>query len=592
MKQEYIIIIVLLLLLLFLAWKEIKRPSRAHLLLRLAASTLAVIALACMIIPVTYTVPAPRSAFDETVLLTTGSPKEIPSAYKNFKKVTTNPSLATAAISFVPDLSVFLTEYPGISNLEILGYGINDHEWERVAASQTNVSYHAPSLPAGFVKAGWPHVIRHGDKLDIYGTYHNTGNDSIKIVLAGVGSAADSTIIHADTNQHFQLHCLPAHTGTTVYELQAYKDSKLIAEEKVPVEILPGSRTRILFLSSSPGFENKFLASWLYQNNYPAAIRNTVSQGKYEQQFLNLPAVGLQHITSSLLENFDVLIADDLALAALGSNEAAALKAQLTKGMGLILQTDSAASLSGFSRSFAVRKQAVQHVAARSLVLPGTAAKTKPLPAEQWFSISHDPDAQPLVTDEQQAVIVSSRLSGAGKIVLNTAAYTYSWILSGNEENYSAFWSLLINKAARQAIQKSRWQQSAAFPTVDMPTRLMLETVSDQPPIIKTGAGELYTMQTPYLPDTWMATWWPVQSGWQTLSSSDTVSMYVFEKGDWSSAKASELISSNTMHAVQHKSTTEKQNEVQQQKKRVPVFIFYIAFLAACTYLWWEGKKT
>jgi hypothetical protein len=151
---------------------------------------------------------------------------------------------------------------------------------------------------------------------------------------------------------------------------------------------------------------------------------------------------------------------------------------------------------------------------------------------------------------------------------------------------------LLINKAARQAMQKSRWQQSAAFPTVDMPTKLVLETVSDQPPIIKTGAGELYTMQTPYLPDTWMATWWPVQAGWQTLSSSDTVSMYVFEKGDWSSAKASELISSNTMHAVQQKSTTEKQKEVQQQKRRVPVFIFYIAFLAACTYLWWEGKKT
>lgn len=591
MKQEYIILIVSLLLLLFLAWKEIKRPVRAHLSLRLAASALAVAALACMIIPVTYSVPAVSSS-DGTVLLTQGSPKEIPSVYKNFKKITTDPSLSSAAVNFIPDLSVFISEQPDLSNLHILGYGIQDHEWEKISAKQINASYHASSLPAGFIKAGWPHVIRHGDKLDIYGTYHNTGDDSIKIVLTGIGTSMDSAIIHPDTSQHFQLHCLPAHTGATVYELQSYKGSKLIAEEKVPVEILPGSRTRILFLSSSPGFENKFLASWLYQNNYPAAIRNTVSQGKYEQQFLNLPAIGLQHISSSLLENFDVVIADDLALAALRSNEAAALKAQLSKGMGLILQTDSAASLSGFSRSFAVKKQAVQHASARSLVLPGNAAKTKPLPAEQWFSISHDPYAQPLVTDEQQAVIVSSRLSGAGRTILNTAVYTYSWVLSGNEENYSAFWTLLINKAARQAVQKSRWQQSAALPTVDMPTRLVLETVSDQPPIIKTGAGELYTMQTPYLPDTWMATWWPVAAGWQTLSSSDTVSMYVFEKGDWSSAKASELISSNTMHAVQHKSTTEKQKEVQQQKKQVPVFIFYIAFLAACTYLWWEGKKT
>lgn len=588
MKQEYIILIVSLLLLFFLAWKEIKRPSRAHLAWRLAASALAVAALACMIIPVTYTVPAAQSAFNGIVLLTPGS-SEIPAAYKNLKKTTTDPSLASAAISFIPDLSIFLSEHPDISDLHILGNGINDHEWERIAARQIRVSYHAPSQPAGFIKAGWPHVIRQGDKLEIYGTYHNTGDDSIKIMLTGLGTAMDSAIIHKDSNQLFQLHCLPAHTGATVYELQAYKEDKLIAEEKVPVEILPASRTRVLFLSSSPGFENKFLASWLYRNNYPAAIRNTVSQGKYEQQFLNLPAAGLQPISSALLENFDVLIADDLALAALGSNEIAAVKAQLGKGMGLILQTDSAASLSGFSRPFAVKKQALQHASARSLVLPGM--KTKPLPAEQWFSILHDPYAQPLVTDEQQAVIVSSRLSGEGRIILNTAAYTYSWILSGNEENYSAFWSLLINKAARQSGSKSKWQQSVAFPTVDMSTGLVLETVSDQPPIIKTGAGELYTKQTPYLPDTWMATWWPVQAGWQTLSSQDTVSIYVFEKGDWSSAKASELISRNTIRAVQHKSTSGKQHEEQQQKKRVPVFIFYIAFLAACTYLWWEGKK-
>lgn len=590
MKQEYIIIASLLLLF-FLIWKEIKRPLRAHLALRLAASALAVVALACMIIPITYLAPAPLSSFNEIVLFTTGSSKEIPVTYKNSKKITTDASLATVAISFIPDLSVFLSAHPDISSLHILGNGISDHEWERITARQIRVSYQAPSLPAGFIKAGWPHVIRHGDKLDIYGTYHNTDNDSIKIVLTGLGTAMDSTTITKDSSQHFQLHCLPAHTGATVYELQAFKGNKLVAEEKVPVNILPGSRTRILFLSSSPGFENKFLASWLYQNNYPAAVRNTVSQGKYEQQFLNLPAVGLQHISSSLLENFDVLIADDMALSALGNNEVAAVRAQLNKGMGLILQTDSAASLSGFSRSFAIKKQAVQHASARALVLPGQGTKTKPLPAEQWFSISHDPYAQPLVTDEQASVIVSSRLSGEGRIILNTAAYTYSWVLSGNEENYSAFWSLLINKASRQARPQSKWQQSVAFPTVDIPTGLVLETTSEQPPIIKTDAGELYTTQTPYLPDTWMATWWPVHAGWQTLSGSDTVSMYVFEKGDWSSAKASELINRNTVHAAQYKSAIEKQNEVRQQEKRVPVFIFYIAFLGACTYLWWEGKR-
>lgn len=591
MKQEYIILAVSLLLFIFLAWKEWKRPSRAHLALRLVAIALAVAALACMIIPVTYSVAEKKGTLNETVLLTPGSPKDLPAALKTAGKITTDPSLASSSVEFVPDLSVFLSEHTDITSLQITGYGIDDHEWEMLAGKKMNVAYLAPGLPPGFVKANWPQVIRQGDKLNVYGSYHNPGKDSIKIVLTGLGVRMDSTVIAGDTTRLFRLQCLPVHSGNTVYELHASVNGKILTEEKVPVNILPAVHTKVLFLSSSPDFENRFLTSWLYQNNYPAAIRNTVSQGKYDQQFLNVPSMVLQNITPSLLEKFDVLIADDKALSELNATEAAALKTQLNNGMGLIVQTDSAASLSSFSRPFAVKKQAVQPAAARSLLLPGAVIRTKPLPAEQWFSILHDPYAQPLVTDEQQSVIVSSRLYGAGRVVLNTAVYTYSWILSGNEENYSAFWSLLINKAARQNQQKSRWQHTSAFPTVDQPTGLVLETAGSQPPVINTDAGELYTTQTPYLPDSWTATWWPAMPGWQTLSFADTVSMYVFEKGDWRSARASELISRNTLHAAQQRSILNKQNSVQQQTRRVPIFIFYLVFLAACAYLWWEGKR-
>ena len=591
MKQEHIVIIVSALLFLFLAWKEMKRPSRAQLSLRLVTTALAVAALACIIVPVSWTTKRQLAELKELLLLTSGASNDLPAQYKKLKTITTDPELASATIEFVPDLAAFVSAQNDISGLHIFGQGLNEQEWAALNTHQIKGNYHPPASPAGFTKANWPRVLQQGDKLLIEGNYNNTDRDSIKIILKGLGTTMDSVIIHGDSSQSFRLQCQPAHSGATLYELQALHREELIREEKLPVNILPASKPRVLFLSSSPGFETKFLGSWLYQNSYPAAIRNNVSLGKYDHQFLNMPAVSLQNISSSLLANFDVLIADDLALASLKATESAAVKAEVSKGLGLILQTDSTVSLSGFSKPFGVRKQAGHQAAARALRMAGLAAKTKPLAGELWFSIQSDPFSQALVTDEQQAAIVSSRLSGAGKIVLNTAAWTYSWILSGNEENYSAFWSLLIGQAARPEARKTRWQYRSAFPTTDEATELVLEAAASDPPVIKTGGAELYTTQTSYLPDTWTATWWPVHPGWQTLASTDTVSMYVFEEGDWSTAKASELISRNNMHAAQQKSIERKHSEGQQQRNRVPVVVFYLIFLAAVSYLWWEAKR-
>jgi|SRR6218665_47842 len=590
MKQQYIVIILSALLLLFLLWKEIRRSDRSYLLPRIIATVLAAIMLPLFFIPVNFSKTIKEGAYPKILLLTTGAENK-PDSFAHYKQITTDLKLASPQIEYIPDLSVYILQHPQeISFIHILGKGIDEQEWNLLDQKHIETVYTPSSIPEGITHADWPRMIRLGDKLEIQGTYHNTADKEVKLVLSGIGTAFDSVAIKQDSSQVFYLSCKPSHSFQTVYELQAVKDGVIIETEKIPVTIRGAARPNILMLTSSPGFENKFLGQWLHEHNYPAAIRNKISRDKYDHQFLNMKATALNNLSASLLDNFDLLIADDYALSELSAGTAAVIKSQLAKGMGLIIQSDTGSSLSNFSHSFALKKQAAQKTALRSLAWTGASTKS-PLAAEQWFSIQNDPLTQPLVTDDQQSVIVSCRLYGSGKIIMNTATSTFGWLLSGNEENYSSFWSLLISRASRTRKSGATWYTKPAFPSMDRQVKLFLETDSEQPPVIKTASGELYTEQTPYLPDTWTASWWPATPGWQTLSCTDTTSIYVFEDQDWSVAKQYAQINNNIMLAAHQGSILKKASTIRTETRSVPVYIFFIVFVAACGLLWWEAKQ-
>lgn len=586
--QEYIIIISSATLLLFLLWKEIKRVDRSFLAIRMIATTVAVTMLVLLVIPVKY--DKKISTASSNVLLITPGAGRTADSFSRYKQVTTDPSKISSAVSYIPDLSVFIEQHRNeMAVLHITGTGIEEHEWKMLDSSGIQTRYTAAS-PRGLIQAEWPGVIQFGYKLRLSGTYNNRGEEKIKIVLSGLGTSLDSIVIAADSIQTFSLSCLPAHTGNTLYELQLFREEKLVETEKIPVIIKQPVRPQILFLSSSPGFENKFLQTWLYENNYPVAIRNTVSRDRSDQQFLNMRAMQVKNISSALLDEFDLLVADDNALAELPATASADIRTQLEKGMGLIIQSDSSAAISSFSRAFAVKKQAEQKTSPRILVWQGITGKSNPLAAEQWFSIRQDPFAQAVVTDDRQEVIAACRLYGSGKVLLNTAASTYNWMLAGNKENYSSFWSLLISKAARGAEKNTGWRYSPGFATVNRQIKLELETSGEQSPVIKTESGELYTAQTPYLPDTWTANWWPAHPGWQTLSCTDTASIYVFEEKDWIAARQTEQIKNNIVHTGKQTSIRRKETITQTNSKTIPVWPFYIGLLAACSFLWWESR--
>lgn len=587
------IILASVLLAVLLVWKEIRRPARARLLLRTTASLSAVAALACMALPIRYTTQTPPQQSNAVVVLTPGYDKDSLAAFHVMPHYTTDAALATGGNQFIPDLDLLLSAHPAFRELHVFGYGLTDDELAALQEQGISLHYHAPAAPPGFTAAGWPRQLHQGEWLEVQGRFNNTAKEKTKIVLTGLGTRLDSVMIDAATAQTFRLRCKPVHLGSTVYELEATRAGQQVVAEKLPVQVLPTSHLQVLLLSSSPDFDNKFLTTWLYENRYKVAVRSTVSKNKYSYQFLNKAAQSLTTITSTLLESFDVVIADDAALVALPATERTALLSQVQKGLGLILQTDSTVSINSLAAGWQIRKQPGAAVSARPLAMPAVFTTTSPLLPTQWLSIENNRRAQPLVLDDKGAVVVSSALAGAGKLVLNTVNNTYSWLLSGHQQDYAQFWSLLLHKAARRAPQATRWQQVTAFPVVDNPVQLTLETASSRPPVLETPDGQAPVAQDAWLPHTWTGTWWPVQGGWQPVyQQQDSTRLYVYERDDWVAVQATDRIAANTRYAaVSGKEGPSKELSGGQATKQLPPVIFFMVFLSCCSYLWFEGKS-
>lgn len=592
MKEVTGIIVVSLLLVVFLVWKEIRRPVKAHLFLRLTASLLAVAALACLALPVTYSVTKTGNNANTVVLLTPGYNKDSLVAYKDLPQYTTTASLVAPGVSLIPDLRYFLAQHPLINQLHVAGYGLADDELAALTDMGIGIQYHAPAQPAGFTAAGWPRQLHQGEWLEVQGNYNNPSKEAVRIVLTGVGARLDSATIPAATTQSFRLRCKPAHQGSTLYELETNSAGNIPLTQKIPVHILPASHLQVLLLSSSPDFDNKFLSTWLYENQYQVSVRSTITKGKYNQQFLNREALSLSTLSTPLLEKMDVVIADDQALAVLNASEKTVLRAQIQKGLGLILQTDSTASLATFTGGLQVKKQPGSPVTARPLTMPAVFTTTTPLQPAQWFSIENNRLAQPLVLDDQGAVVTAAILSGAGKLVLNTVNNTYSWLLAGNKQDYAQFWSLLLHKAARSDAQSSRWEQVSAFPTAGSPVQLTLATTAAGVPDIETAAGKVMLSQKAWHPHSWTGTYWPVASGWQTVyHQQDSLRLYIYSKEDWTGVQAAASMINNTRYgAVSAPAKTSNGTSTEVEKKQVPPVIFLLVFLACCSYLWFEGK--
>lgn len=591
--EQWIVAVICFALLVFVCRKEYRRANRAHLVLRLITTFLAVTALYFIAAPLSFKRYTKPENNHTALLITPGFHSDSLSDLGNIPAFSTEKSITDSDknIRYVSSLESFAASHPQYNTLHILGSGFDPYQLKYLAGRHLILH---PGVISGLTSASWNNHIRSGDQLTIQGTYNNTSSRAAQLTLKGLGTTLDSVSIPAGKSQTFTLNTIPKLLGQTVYNLAILSGTDTLAIEKIPVVIDNRSPLRVLILSSSPGFETKFLKNWLFAENYAIAIRTNISKDKFSTEYLNTKKIPLNRITPALLKNVDLLVSDITQLAALPANDNLVIRNQIAQGMGLVIRTDSVPTGNDFfSKTFTIRQTRTLPDQLKTLNWAGHTATKSTGPSVSSLEIVPATDQQPLVSDKQNHILASSKISGAGRIVINTLNDTYTWVLANNLPDYASYWSYLLGKAARKSTPTLTISPINQFPTVNEQTDLELENHPDSLPEVKADNVSLKFAQNPTAQYLRTARYWPAVTGWQDIYSSGqkVAAWYIFDKTDWINAKASKkLDETRSFINEQQTSVRTAEQAVSAYTYTVPTFYFFILLVLCCTYLWLEPK--
>jgi hypothetical protein len=346
-----------------------------------------------------------------------------------------------------------------------------------------------------------------------------TAGRKMEIILTGMGSTVDSADLsqeavdgRMDAAKEFSLSTVPAVIGRTVYDLMVLSGADTLERAEIPVEVVAGKPLTILFLASSPDFENRYLIGWLSKGGHGVASRTRVSREKYDRVYIRLPELSLETLTPRLLDRFDLVIADAAELSLIGAGQRSALWREVReKGMGLIVKTDSGDGRRGSD---------------------GDGRKWSDGDGRQWS----DGDRRKWSEGAD-----GFNLYGMGKLYYTAVDTTYSQILSGKEGAYASYWSRVLGKVAKDIAQEEKWKIEPELPRVGEPVRVWLQTGKDGLPQGELGGAgwaavggrSVYLAQDARLPFYWQGTYWPEAAGWQYARSleGDSSWWYVWPGG-------------------------------------------------------------
>lgn len=563
------------------AWLEYRRANKRFLLLRVVATVVAVVALACIILPIKHNGEITKTDQHKTVLLTPGFDADSLPNGVDTGMITLDESIKKT----YPKVKLIsgLDELNKTAPLYIYGNGLSKDELDRL--DTLPVTYHAAKIPAGVSNVSWNDKLKAGEALHVQGLYNNTSAQKIKLVLTGLNTGLDSVTLPPNAQTSFELSARPKATGKLVFTLNV----DTVLQGSLPVQIEPIKPLKVLMLSASPDFESKFLKNWLSENGYAVALRAAISKGKYNSEYINIAQFNLDKLSAQTLDKFDVVIGDLSVLSTLSNAEGSILKQEVAdKGLGLIVRADSAGKTSWLQKQFPVDRPSGKEPAPASLIINGNKSGSGKLVYGSAHLVYQN-GTQPLVKAKER-VLAGSALYGSGKIVFTTLNNTFSWMLSGNRQDYTALWSALLSKAARKNDEVKNEIQFSSLPISNEPVALQVSQGTASP--ISINDELVAPAQNADVTFEWDASCWPSSAGWKNLKQGDkTSSWFAYNKNDWKALRSAEKIAATTKYAKLHPNTPIVTKQIQQKVRiDVPKIYFYILLLAACTFLWIETK--
>ena len=588
MSWTVITLIICALLAVFTVWKEYQRPAKAYLLWRIVASIIAVIALACIILPVSHSKDIASPDKHSAILLTSGFNPDSLNNYRDSKLFTADKAVAKQYLKArLIRLDELKTDSPSFTKVDVFGYGLNENELNELG--NLPVVFHPTQLPDGVSAINWTQKLRTGETLKIQGQYKNESTKPIKLILKGLNIQLDTATIAPKTNRDFELVTIPKNEGRVVYHLLVITGKDTLANESLPVEIEQISPLKILMLSASPDFETRFLKNWLSENGFSVAVRSAISKDKFSSEYVNIQPLKIDHLNAGLLDKFDLVIGD---LSVLKSESALLKQEVIQKGLGIIIRDDSLSKGSSWLQNdFPVEHSNLKDGASVNLIIKNKKDRSAVLKTGQTF-IRYQPGTQPLVNDMQGHLLVSSSLTEAGRLAFTTVNNTYNWVLAGDKDDYAAFWSLLIGNAAKRIPLTEDWSILPQFPLAGEPVKLQLQASQVAGGIIADNSM-IAPVQNDMVPFEYGNSYWPLNSGWHFTQQKNGQPewWYVYENNEWPVVRAFEKMAATRQYAETYPTDSFVTKQIHEKVQiAVPKIYFYLLLLAACTFLWVEGK--
>jgi hypothetical protein len=577
-----IVIIAGVVLLFFLCRKEIARSNKARLPLRIIATILAVVSLICMGLPLSMRNSSVAKS-NEVIVVTAGANED---SIQQFRKNSNKKITVLQADDF---LSAQTTHYDSV---HVFGYGFTADELKSIHAR--GLVFHPSVVANGIVSVNWNRKLKKGEELLVQGVYANSQSFPVRLLLSGFSTPIDSFVVQAKSTQRFQLQGVPKQNGKAVYAVSALKGKDTLEKNRLPVEVEEPSPLKLMILSASPDFENKFLKNWLSQNSYSVASRTIISTNKFDKASYNAGGVSLDRITPSLLDSFDILLSDETALSSLSKPEQENISRQVSqKGMGLLIRGDTIASANAwYNRSFHIYGLTGKQPSQLALSLTEGDRNKLILPAEQPKFIRTQNGMQALVTDSAANIVAGSIAEGKGKVVFTTLHNTYYWLLSGSQTNYYALWTSLLQKTSRTHVPKFFVETSPLLPVAGQAVQIRLNLSGDTLPSVAIGNSRPSFIQDEKISSQWQTMYWPVQAGWQppVNSGGSNYQWYVYDKNDWVYVNASSRIQATGLYAQQKNGATVEANMDEPARVPVPLVYFFVLFIICAGFLWMERK--
>ncbi|HXB91922.1 MAG TPA: hypothetical protein VNU72_06520 [Puia sp.] len=608
MNVYYIISGVCFLTLIWLLWLEYRRRDRSFRIARMIATSLAVAALAGILLPIAYAGRKDPSTGSEGVLLTEGYNADSVQAW-----LKDHPQQKTATPETFASLG-------NPSTLHLFGYGLTQDQW--AAISPASLALHLSPPPTGILTADWQRRLLPGQPLQIQGAvaipHTATAPRSVKLLLTGLGATLDSFLANTSRptdRQSFQLSTIPAPLGPALYHLLLLDGKDTLEREDIPVEVHPGKTLNILMLAASPGWENSFLQKWMSKEGQGVAVRTAVSRDKFDKAFVNLPQSPLEHLSTSELDRFDIIIAEASVLSSFSAAEQSAMRREIAgRGLGLIIRIDSA----GKSGPGTGGPETIEvHTTNDSARAP---------------FIVYRPGLQPLYLDSVNRILVAASLYGRGKMIFTTRNSTWSEVLAGDGRTYAAYWSELLRTASSEKEMEESWQMQPDLPAIGEPVHARLQSFRSPrspslsrlalslaptsfaslpgPPQLQGhfGVQSVALQQDALLPFFWQGTYWPPTTGWQSACTAqgDTTRWYVWPADAWQSFHRQQRWNETRQYIASRHSLIDRRHLASPDSLTpqpvlasrrdlavaipVPKGIFFVIFTLCIAFLWAERK--